>query len=344
MQISGHLINDKIIVDKPKDVGRLFNKSHFGETLSGNKLELDLLEGVFLLEEGKIKIYRNKIEINFEELVKIAIRTIPNFEIKYLVFKDLRNRGHFIKLNKEDEKINLYELKNRFLITTFSERDTLDIDETKKLLINVKKENKELWFAIVDEEGDLTYYKVDLLEIKGVNKESVYDKVQGILLKNRVVILDKKVSKDLHEKEFYGKPFGEGLQLSMVEAMYLFEKGVVDIKTEDDKKIFKEKLEQIILRLQPDFKSRLFVYKHLKKKGLIVKTGFKFGAHFRVYTSKPDETHAEFLIHVVSKGFKSVWAEVSRAVRLAHSVNKEIIFARIDEDKIDFINFGRLRP
>jgi tRNA-intron endonuclease len=344
MQISGKLINGKIIVDKPKDVGRLYNKSHFGEPLAGNKLELDLIEGVFLLEDGKIKIYCNKIDVNFDELVKIAVQNITNFEIKYLVFKDLRNRGHAIKLCKEDKKINFYEFKNKYLVTTFSERDFLDIDETKKLLISVKKDNKELWFAIVDEEGDLTYYKVSLLDIKGENKEYVYDKVQGLLLKNRVVIFDKEVSKDLLEKEFYGKPFGKGLQISLVEAKYLFEKGIIDIKTEDGKKISIEKLEQIIIRLQPDFCLRLVVFKELKKRGLIVKTGFKFGAHFRVYTSKPDDTHAEYLIHVVEKGFRSTWAEVSRAVRLAHSVNKEIVFARVDADKIDFIDFGRLRP
>jgi tRNA-intron endonuclease len=344
MQISGKLINNKIIIDKPKDVGRLYNKSHFGEPLSGNKLELDLLEGVFLLDEEKIKIFYNKSEIKFDELVKIAIQNIINFEIKYLVFKDLRNRGHAIKLCKEDKKINFYESKNKFLITTFSERDIFDIDETKKLLKDVKKDDKELWFAIVDEEGDLTYYKVNLLEINGVNKEYVYDKVKGILLKNRVVIFDKEISKELIEKEFYGKPFGKGLQLSLVEAMYLFEKGIIDIQTEEGKKISKEKLEQIIVGLQPDFNSRLVVFKYLKKRGLIVKTGFKFGAHFRVYTSKPDDTHAEYLIHVVQKGFRSTWAEVSRAVRLAHSVNKEIVFARVDTDKIDFIDFGRLRP
>jgi len=344
MQISGKLINDKIIVDKPKDVGRLYNKSHFGESLSGNKLELNLLEGVFLLEEDKIKIFKNKSEINFDELVKIAIQNIPNFEIKYLVFKDLRNRGHAVKLNKEDKKINFYEFKKKFLLTTFSERDFLDIDETKKLLKIVKKDNKELWFGIVDEEGDLTYYRVNLVDINGINKEYVYEKVKGILLKNRVVIFNKEVSKNFHEKEFYGKPFGKGLQLSLVEALYLFEKGYIDIQKEDGKKISKESFEQIIYKLQPDFKSRLVVFKDLKKKGLIVKTGFKFGAHFRVYTSKPDDTHAEYLIHVVEKGFRSTWAEVSRAVRLAHSVNKEIIFARVDADKIDFIDFGRLRP
>jgi tRNA-intron endonuclease len=66
--------------------------------------------------------------------------------------------------------------------------------------------------------------------------------------------------------------------------------------------------------------------------------------HFRAYTKKPDVTHAEYLVHVVEKKFKSVWAEISRAVRLAHSVNKEIVFARLDGKNIDYIRLGRLRP
>jgi hypothetical protein len=55
----------------------------------------------------------------------------------------------------------------------------------KKLIKNVEKENKELWFGIVDEEGDITYYKVTLLDIKGKNKEHTFKKSIGILLKNR---------------------------------------------------------------------------------------------------------------------------------------------------------------
>jgi tRNA splicing endonuclease len=35
---------------------------------------------------------------------------------------------------------------------------------------------------------------------------------------------------------------------------------------------------------------------------------------------------------------------MSRAIRLAHSVNKEIIFACVEKNKIEYIKFGRLRP
>ena len=344
MMMSGKLIDNKIIVEKPNDVGRLHNKSHMGKPISENKLELDLLEGVFLLEDEKIRVFQENHEIKLDELIELAIKNIADFEIKYLVYKDLRNRGHAIKLCKDKKTATLNQLKQKFITYTFSERDLLDIDETKKIIKEAEKENKESWFGIVDEEGDITYYKVTLLELKGKNKESFFKKSTGVLLKNRVIIFDKEVSKNLFEAEFYGKPFGKGLQLSLVEAMYLVERGFIEILNQDGKKISKEKLIDIIKKSQPDFDLRIIAFRDLKKRGFIVKTGFKFGSHFRVYTAKPDDTHAEYLVHVVPKGFKSPWAEVSRAVRLAHSVNKKIIFARVDKEKIDYIDFGRLRP
>jgi tRNA-intron endonuclease len=115
-------------------------------------------------------------------------------------------------------------------------------------------------------------------------------------------------------------------------------------KVHESKSISYSKFFKIAKKTQPDIDLRIFVYQDLKKRGLIVKTGFKFGSHFRVYTRNPDEIHAEYLVQVVKNEYEEVWSEISRAVRLAHSVNKEFIFAKINENKIDYIRFGRLRP
>ncbi|UCF49478.1 MAG: hypothetical protein JSU91_06950, partial [Thermoplasmatales archaeon] len=164
MQISGELVKDKIIIKKPKDVGRLFNKSHFGKIVSGNKLELNLLEGLFLLGEGKIIIYQNKERIDFEKLTKITAKNIPEFETKYHAFKDLRNRGHAIKLNEKDKNISFSDFNEIFFVLTRSERDFLIINDAEKLIKNVEKKKKELWVGILDEEGDLTYYRMSLVD------------------------------------------------------------------------------------------------------------------------------------------------------------------------------------
>jgi len=352
MQITGELKNNKIIVKKPKDVGRLYNKSGFGKTVSGNKLELDLLEGVFLLDENKIKIFKEKKEISFQKLVSLTSKNVSDFDIKYPVFQDLRKRGYQVKTHngeKEEGFDFIISKKNddekTCFISAFPERKNMDITAIKKLIDNTIEKNAKLWFAIVDEEGDLTYYDISQIVPKGEIRSHKFAKTQGFLLENRVIIFDKKISESLLDKEFFGKPFGEGLQLSMIEAIYLMEGKIIDVlDVSKGKKISQEHLIKRAEKIQSDVVQRLVVFNDLKKKGLIVKTGFKFGTHFRAYTEKPDETHAEYLVHTVESDFKSIWAEISRAVRLAHSVNKEILFARVTSKKIDYIKLGRLRP
>jgi tRNA-intron endonuclease len=344
MIITGELFKDKIIISKPKEVGRLYNKSSFGKPLSGNKLELDLIEGVFLRDEGKIKIKKGKTEVEFQNLVEFASKKISNFEIKYLVFRDLRKRGHAIHLDEKEKNITFSQFKNEFFVIVFSERDIIDLEKIKKDIQKATNKGIKLWIAIVDEEGDITYYDTSLFDIKGKVKKHKFSKENCVLLDNRAIVFDKKLASALFEKEFFGKPFGEWLQISLVEALYLSDKGIVDITKTGGKKLSADLVEKNIAKIQPDIKERLIVFEDLKKRGLIVKTGFKFGSHFRAYTKSPDETHAEYLIHVVKSDFKSIWEEISRAVRLAHSVNKEICLAQISKSKIDYIKFGRLRP
>jgi tRNA-intron endonuclease len=346
MKVIGELVNNKIIIKKSKDIGRLYNKSGLGKPISNNQLQIDFLEGVFLLGENKIRVFQDGKERDFQDLVKTAAKLIPQFEIKYLAFKDLRKRGCQVKINESKKAFDfIYKKdKNLFFVSAFSERDTFDIDKTRKLIKTAINENGSLWYAIIDEEGDITYYDVSLVDLHGGTKKHKFSKSKGLVLDNRVIVFDEKLTKNLFEKEFFGKPFGDGLQLSLVEALYLQDQGIIEISRIDGKKIPKKSFSSFVKKSQPDIENRFLVFKDLKKHGLIVKTGFKFGAHFRAYAKKPDETHAEYLVHVVDKGFKSAWAEMSRAVRLAHSVNKEIVFACIDSKKVDYIGFGRLRP
>ena len=49
MEIIGKLVNKKIIIKRPRNVGRLYDKSCFGKKNKDGTLNLDLIEGVFLL-------------------------------------------------------------------------------------------------------------------------------------------------------------------------------------------------------------------------------------------------------------------------------------------------------
>jgi len=76
-----------------------------------------------------------------------------------------------------------------------------------------------------------------------------------------------------------------------------------------------------------------------------VKTGFKFGTHFRVYKKIEDMAklpHSDYLIHAIEHDHIFSLQQLSRAVRLANSVRKDMIYGAVDSH-VQFFIVGRMR-
>jgi tRNA-intron endonuclease, archaea type len=348
---SAELKETYVLVNKPKDVGKLYGKSRFGNTQTGNTLRLSFIEALFLMEEQKLRVFKTKKEIFFDDFINLAATHDSSFETKYLVFQDLRKRGLQIDIIRENEQFDFYykptvqkeKKETKIMIAAFSERNPISSLQLQQLLDTA---NGMYWMAIADEEGDITYYAIENASPTGEITQKKYSKTQGILLSNRVILFDPAISSSLHQNEFFGKPFAQGLQLSLAEATYLSKQRVL-CATDPQGTLLKGK--EFLKKMnekQPNLSFITPVFEDLKHRGLIVKTGFKFGTHFRAYTRPPNKTHAEYLIHTVSEKDSLVWSELSRAVRLSHAVNKKMMFAlyRAKGQVITYISITRLRP
>ncbi|MEM3670497.1 MAG: tRNA-intron lyase [Thermoprotei archaeon] len=75
------------------------------------------------------------------------------------------------------------------------------------------------------------------------------------------------------------------------------------------------------------------VYKDLRDRGFVVRSGLKFGATFACYERGPGIDHAPFLVQVVSADTKLSGIEVIRAGRLSHGIRKNFVFATADKEK-----------
>jgi tRNA-intron endonuclease len=82
------------------------------------------------------------------------------------------------------------------------------------------------------------------------------------------------------------------------------------------------------------------VYNDLTSRGFIIRTGFKYGANFRIYSGELED-HADFLVHVFPE--EEQWYKISRAVRVAHAVRKKMIFAGESQGKIAYRKIERVR-
>ena len=103
--MKGEIIENRIIVWDIQESRDLFRNGYFGKPIGILKpnpdeinvpLILDLMEGCYLLEISKIKIYRDKIKVSLDELIKICREEYHNFDKKYLVYKDFREKEYVV--------------------------------------------------------------------------------------------------------------------------------------------------------------------------------------------------------------------------------------------------------
>jgi tRNA-intron endonuclease len=161
--------------------------------------------------------------------------------------------------------------------------------------------------------------------------------IEGVLLGLRVVVFDVQKARELYSQGYYGKPLGipkpkgadfnAPLELSLTEAAYLVEKGKLKVYDEEGKQLSKEEIIERAERFVPKFKLLYKVYRDLREKGYVVRSGLKFGADFAVYTKGPGLEHAPYLVHVVPDNIEIDPLEIVRAGRLSHSVRKAFIIA-----------------
>jgi tRNA-intron endonuclease len=166
MVVNANLISGKVS-SNDADAMKLFSSQRFGEKI-GEKIFYSLSEALYLLDEKKLflldandkKIYRESAVKKFQTLDK-------NFKNKYLVFTDLRKKGYVLKSAlKFGADFRVYEKgrtvgedHSKWILYATSENERLkwqDFSAKNRVAHSTKK---KLLIAVVDEEGDVSYYE-----------------------------------------------------------------------------------------------------------------------------------------------------------------------------------------
>jgi tRNA-intron endonuclease len=145
-------------------------------------------------------------------------------------------------------------------------------------------------------------------------------------------------NKQIFSKFFYGNEKNDIVSLSLVESLYLSEKGFMDVYV-NNKAISRSELNELGKKIEYNFEDRYQVYKNLKNRNFSVKTGFKFGSDFRVYDEIKgieDLPHSKYLISVVGDEKMPLY-QIAGSVRLAQNVRKKMIFAFKERGEINYL-------
>lgn len=150
----------------------------------------------------------------------------------------------------------------------------------------------------------------------------------------------------LYKKSFFGEPTGEKIQYSFSEALYLIEKGKMEMSSRN-KKIPRKEVLNKFRRFDKKIQIKYPIFKDLRDKGYILKTALKFGADFRVYEKgeKPGKKHAKWILFADHESKKITWHEFAAKNRVAHSTRKNLLLAIVDEEnKITYYEVRWIKP
>ncbi|MFA5108729.1 MAG: tRNA-intron lyase [Candidatus Micrarchaeia archaeon] len=149
------------------------------------------------------------------------------------------------------------------------------------------------------------------------------------------IIDDEQSARQIYENGWFGQ-FGaykaekRGAlgKLDVYETLFLMKHSGMHVKEYSQKDI-----EKLAAHRRQDFEPIYEVYEDWRLNGFILKTGFKFGTHFRIYfpgaspVKESGWVHSQHVLHVFSRSSKMLISEWARAIRVAHSVRKTFVLA-----------------
>ncbi len=157
----------EIISTNSAEAFSLYKKSVFGEPI-GQKIHYSLSETLYLVEKNKIEILQKNKVLKFDELFNKLKKIDKKIQIKYPVFKDLRDKGHIVKTAlKFGAEFRVYSKGTRpgkahakWIVFTEHESNKTTWHEFSAKNRVAHSTKKKLLLAILDEEGSISYYEV----------------------------------------------------------------------------------------------------------------------------------------------------------------------------------------
>jgi tRNA-intron endonuclease len=165
-KIMAIFIKGRVFAEKSNEATNLHNRNRYGEYVE-DKVQYTLMEALYLIERKKLNLKDTKNKtIKKEEFRKKGNKLEKNFSIKYVVFKDLRNRGYIVKtafkfgadFRVYDKGIKPGEDHAKWIVYPLKETEKLTLYEFSAKNRVAHSTKKTLLLAVVDDEGDVSYW------------------------------------------------------------------------------------------------------------------------------------------------------------------------------------------
>ena len=153
--------------------------------------------------------------------------------------------------------------------------------------------------------------------------------------------------------KIYGMGFGsmlesdEGLTLSPCDALYLVEKGKIDIvDASDGSKLSFNDLLSRFMEVDERVWTKYLIYRDLRSKGYVVRDGVGLGMDFQVYgKGEFGKSLPRYIVVGLCEGESRPISEIVRAVEEAETLGKELKLAVLDRrGEVVYYTVRRIDP
>ncbi len=152
----------------------LYETGYYGTLKQKTQLVLEPEEALLLLRRNRIRVLTTKKkEISFEELLQRLEKRRTGLWTQFLVYSDLRSRGYVVRTGygkgllfrvyPRGAKLN--EATAKYFVCAISEGSPLKISELEAFTRQAKRNRKKLMLAVLDRQGETTYYLVSHADI-----------------------------------------------------------------------------------------------------------------------------------------------------------------------------------
>jgi len=178
--INGEIVSGQTCISDKNMIHELVVKG-YGE-IENEKLFLKQFETLFLLYSKRLILKKGKKQIDFDTFMNICQKTDYDILTKFLIYRDLRNRGYVVKDGfgfgsdfRVYERGHFGEKGAKFLIFGLNEGQQEKMGNLQKKIEDITQMGKEPIIAVIERRGEVIYYKINRMhfyENKSRLKES----------------------------------------------------------------------------------------------------------------------------------------------------------------------------
>lgn len=160
---------DEVHVTDREAAGWLDSKG-YGFKFREDFLVLRPFEALYLMSQNKLVLYHGSKQVMFNQYLKILEKTNSKIWLRYLIYKDLRDKGYVVKDGYGfDIDFKVYEAGDygskpaKYLVYGVAEGTPLPVTKLYNILRHSYSLRKTLIIATVDRRSEIVYYMLSSL-------------------------------------------------------------------------------------------------------------------------------------------------------------------------------------